>query len=44
VPPGVAEALAIGARVWFTLIELICYVSVILFCPTLPNITRAERT
>ena len=44
VPPGVAEALAIGARVWFTLIELIIYVSVILFCPTLPNITRAERT
>lgn len=44
VPPGVAEALAIGARVWFTLIELIIYVSVILFCPTLPNITRAEKT
>ena len=44
VPPGVAEALAIGVRVWFTLIELICYVSVVWFCPTLPNITRAETT
>jgi len=44
VPPGVAEALAIGVRVWFTLIELICYVSVVWFCPTLPNISRAETT
>lgn len=42
VPHGVAEALAIGARVWFTLIELICYVGVEMFCPALPDINSAE--
>ncbi len=39
-PQGVAEALAIGARVWFTLIELICYVGVVLFCPALSGSER----
>jgi hypothetical protein len=36
-PSGVAEVLAIGARVWFTLIELVCYVGVVAFCPPLPG-------
>ena len=44
VAQGVAEALAIGVRVWFTLIELLCYVGVVLFCPALPNINRTETT
>ena len=44
VPQGAAEALAIGARVWFTLIELICYVGVVLFCPALPDINRVGTT
>jgi len=42
VPHGVAEALAIGARVWFTLIELVSYVGVVLFCPALPDTGRKE--
>jgi len=33
VPTGIAEALAIGVRVWFTLIELVCYAAVLVFCP-----------
>lgn len=37
-PTGVAEALAIGMRVWFTLVELLCYFAVLLFCPS-----RLER-
>jgi hypothetical protein len=44
VPHGVAEALAIGARVWFTLIELICYVGVELFCPALPDNDPMEES
>lgn len=36
-PGGVAEALAIGTRVWFTLVETICYLAVVLFCPPLPS-------
>ncbi len=44
VPQGVAEALAIGLRVWFTVIESICYVSVLLFCPRVPDIGPAEET
>jgi hypothetical protein len=31
-PTGVAEALAIGVRIWFTLIELLCYFAVLVFC------------
>ena len=31
-PNGVAEALAIGVRIWFTLIELLCYFAVLVFC------------
>lgn len=42
VPTGVAEALAVGVRVWFTLVELICYVAVLMFCPALPQAQRAE--
>ena len=43
VPQGVAEALAIGARLWFTLIELLCYVGVVLFCPALSRPDRFNR-
>ena len=43
VPAGVAEALAIGIRVWFMLIELACYCVVLVFCPALPGDKRAER-
>ena len=32
VPAGPAEALAVGIRVWFTLVELLCYLGVSLFC------------
>lgn len=32
-PTGIAEALAIGIRVWFTAVELISYAAVLLFCP-----------
>lgn len=43
VPPGVAELLAIGARVWFTVIELLCYFCVVLFCPALPTESDKSR-
>ena len=43
VPVGIAEALAIGIRVWFTLIELVCYFVVLVSCPALPGDKRAER-
>ena len=36
-PTGVAEALAIGVRIWFTLIELLCYFVVLLFSPSRPD-------
>ena len=36
-PAGVAEALAIGSRIWFTLVELICYFSVLLFFSSRPD-------
>lgn len=36
-PTGVAEALAIGMRVWFTLIELLCYFAALFFCPSKPE-------
>jgi len=36
-PTGVAEALAIGLRIWFTVVELICYLGVLVFCPPLPE-------
>lgn len=42
VPPGVAELLAIGARVWFTVVELLCYFFVVLFCPAVPTEKRAN--
>lgn len=41
-PAGVGEALAIGIRVWFTLVELISYLSVLLFCPSLPASSPAS--
>ncbi|MBT6211347.1 MAG: hypothetical protein HOI35_15185 [Woeseia sp.] len=44
VPPGVSELLAIGARVWFTIVELLCYFCVALFCPALPTENRTDRT
>ena len=43
VPAGVAEALAVGIRVWFMLIELGCYFVVLACCPPLPGDKRAER-
>ena len=36
-PTGIAEALAIGIRIWFTLIELFCYFVVLLFFPSRPD-------
>jgi hypothetical protein len=36
-PTGVAEALAIGVRIWFTLIELLCYFVVLLLSPSRPD-------
>jgi hypothetical protein len=36
-PSGIAEALAIGVRIWFTLIELLCYFVVLLFSPSRPD-------
>lgn len=36
-PTGVAEALAIGIRIWFTLIELLCYFFVLLISPSRPE-------
>jgi hypothetical protein len=43
-PSGVAEVLAIGARVWFTLIELVCYLGIVMFCPPLPRINGAATS
>ena len=43
VPAGVAEALAIGIRVWFILIKLMCYFVVLVSCPAVPGDKRAER-
>lgn len=36
-PTGIADALAIGIRIWFTLVELLCYFVVLLFCPSRPD-------
>jgi len=44
VPQGVADDLAIGTRVWFTLIEILCYVGVVSFCPAAPNPDRHRTT
>ena len=44
VPTGVAEALAIGIRVWFTVVELICYVGALVFCPALPDAESAASS
>ena len=42
IPTGLAEIVAIGARVWFTLIELVCLAVVVLFCPQLPTSREAN--
>jgi uncharacterized membrane protein YbhN (UPF0104 family) len=42
-PTGVAEAFAIGVRIWFTAIELLCYFSVVMLCPRLPAANAAEE-
>jgi len=47
VPVGVAEALAIGIRLWFSAVELLCFVLVISTCPRLPenvHATAGSRT
>ena len=36
IAPGLAEILAVGVRLWFTLIELICLGVVLAFCPRPP--------
>ena len=36
IAPGLAEILAVGVRLWFTLIELICLGVVLAFCPHPP--------
>lgn len=36
-PVGVTEVVAVGARIWFTFIELILYLAMSSFCPKLPN-------
>ena len=36
-PTGIAEALAIGIRIWFTMIELLCYFFVLLISPSRPD-------
>ncbi len=36
-PHGIAEALAIGLRLWFTLVELICYFGVLVLFPSRPD-------
>lgn len=43
-PTGVAEALAIGVRVWFTIIELLSFMFVMFTCPALPNEERQDVT
>ena len=42
-PTGVGEALAIGVRVWFTLVELVSYLGVLVFCPSLPEGDAGSR-
>ncbi|MEE4163654.1 MAG: hypothetical protein V2I25_14220 [Woeseiaceae bacterium] len=39
-PVGVAEALAIGIRLWFTAVELLCFGLVAGLCPRLPGQVR----
>ena len=42
-PTGVAAALALGARLWFTLSELIFLIAVLLLAPRLPRPDAAEK-
>ena len=37
VAPGIAEIIAVGVRVWFTLVELICLGGVLVFYPRPPR-------
>ena len=42
-PGGVAEALAIGIRVWFTLVELVSYLAVVVLAPRRSREPENER-
>ena len=42
-PGGVAEALAIGIRVWFTLVELLSYAAVLVVAPRTSPTVRDQR-
>ena len=42
IAPGIAEIIAVGARVWFTLIELACLGGVLVFCPRPPRERESE--
>ncbi len=41
-PSGVAEVVALGARVWFTLVEVVAYVAMLAVCPKLPEAMGQE--
>lgn len=43
VAPGIAEVIAVGTRLWFTLVELICLGVVLVFCPRPPRGRREKR-
>ena len=42
-PTGLSEALAIGARVWFTIVEVICYVVIVLLVPAKRVVAGSPR-
>jgi hypothetical protein len=42
-PAGIGEALAIGLRVWFTLIELLCYFVAVVMVPRMRSSGNAAR-
>ena len=43
VPEGIAEVLAFGARIWFTLVELVSYLAMLIICPKLPKVVTSNK-
>jgi hypothetical protein len=44
IPSGLSEIIALGARVWFTLIELVSYLAMLIICPRLPQTVERDTT
>ncbi len=44
IPSGLPEVIALGARMWFTLIELVSYLAMLIICPRLSQTVEQDPT